>query len=110
MHARNANCQGLPRRRIRHPPDSDRFPRGLWENPGPGRPGRPGPPWLAAGRAETQDVEAMAMGLEALGAGEVADGAGDAVLDAGGQGDVGDFPAADADQVVVVPGQVLGEL
>src|SRR5580704_14971808 len=65
---------------------------------------------LAAGGAEAQDVEAVAMGLEALGAGEVADGLGDAVLDAGGQGDVGDFPAADTDQVVVVSGQVLGEL
>jgi len=49
------------------------------------------------------------MGLKALSACELAGGVRDVILDARRQGDVGDFPAADADQVVVVPGQILGK-
>ena len=50
------------------------------------------------------------MGLEALGVGERADGAGDLLLEAGREGDVDDLAAADAQQVVVMLGEVLGQL
>jgi hypothetical protein len=48
--------------------------------------------------------------LEALGVGEAADGAGYLPLEAVGRGDVCDLVAVGAEQVVVVLGQVLGEL
>jgi hypothetical protein len=67
------------------------------------------PPPSVAGGAEAQDVEAVALRLEALSVGELADGVRDVVFDSRREGDVSHFPAADANQVVVVPGQVLGE-
>jgi hypothetical protein len=65
-------------------------------------------PELAAGGAKAQDVEAVAVGLEAFGVGYPADGIGDAALKARRESDVGDLATIDAEQVVVVLGQVLG--
>src|SRR5580658_7117525 len=63
-----------------------------------------------AGGAQAKDVEAVAVGLEALGAGEAADGAGHLLLEARRRGDVDDLAASCAEQVVVVLGEILGEL
>src|SRR5215469_9517016 len=63
-----------------------------------------------AGEAEAEYVQAVAVRFEALGIGELADGAGHLLLEAVRQGDVGDLPAADAQQVVVMLGEVLGQL
>jgi hypothetical protein len=65
---------------------------------------------LLADTAEAEHVEAVAVGLEAFGVGELCDGAGDLLFETGGEGDVGDFAAVDAQQVVVVLGEVFGEL
>src|SRR5215472_15468042 len=77
---------------------------------GGGRRTRPGTGWLVAGGALAQDVEAVAVRLEALGVGELADRLGHLVLEGGREGDVGDLAAVDAQQMMVVLGQILGEL
>ena len=51
---------------------------------------------LLAGCAEAEHVEAVAVGLEAFGVGELADGLGDLLFEAGGEGHVGDLAAVDA--------------
>jgi hypothetical protein len=73
-------------------------------------PGDRGPAGLPAGGADAEDVEAVTLRLEALGVGELADGLGDGLLEAGGEGDVDHLAAGDAQQVMMVLGEVLGEL
>ena len=52
----------------------------------------------------------MVLGAEAGGAGDRGRGRGDRALEPGRRGDVLDPPARRADEVVVVAGEVLGEL
>ena len=52
----------------------------------------------------------MAVGSESLGVGEVIKLLGDGLLERRGWGDVGDLPAVRAKEMMVVFGQVLGEL
>jgi hypothetical protein len=64
----------------------------------------------AAGCAESEYVQAVAVRLEALGVGELADGLGCLLLEGCRERDVDDFAAVHAEQVVVVLGEVLGKL
>jgi len=61
-------------------------------------------------RTDAQHVETMAVRLEALSLGQVIDRARHALLEGGGRGDVDDLAAVDAEEVVVVLGEILGEL
>jgi len=65
---------------------------------------------LSAGSADAEHIEAVAVRLEALGVGEPADGGGCLVLEQGRKGHVNDLAAVDAQQVMVVLGEFLGQL
>jgi len=60
--------------------------------------------------AKPEDVEPVAVRLEPLLGGKLVDGLGDVALEAGGRRDVDDFAAAGAEEVVMVFGEVLGQL
>ncbi len=64
---------------------------------------------LAVG-ADPQHVQAVAVRLEALSLCQVIDGARHALLEGGSRGDIDDLAAADAEEVVMVLGQILGQL
>jgi hypothetical protein len=65
---------------------------------------------LSAVGAVSEDVEAVAVRLEPLFRGELVDGFGDVALEGRGRGDVDNFAAAGAEEVVVMLGEVLGQL
>jgi hypothetical protein len=65
---------------------------------------------LSAVGAEAEHVESVAVRLEPFGFGELVDGFGYGSFEGGGGGDVDDFAAVGAEEVVVVFGEVLGQL
>jgi hypothetical protein len=65
---------------------------------------------LRAGVANAEDVQAMAVRLKTLSARELVDRSDDVSFQLRRQREVDDFPAVDAEEMVVVLSQVLGEL
>lgn len=65
---------------------------------------------LLAGRAQAEYVEPVTLGLESRFGGQVADGARNLLLEAGREGDVSDLPAVDAQQVMMMFGEILSQL